>query len=64
MTNGEIVLKGGVGTGASLGAWWASHVGQLNASLQTASLLLGIAIGGVSLWKLCRKNRKPDEDRD
>lgn len=62
MTNGEIVLKGGVGTGASLGAWWASHVGQLNASLQTASLLLGLAIGSVSLWKLCRK-RKSHEDR-
>ncbi len=28
MTNGEIVMKGGAGTGASLGAWYFSHVAQ------------------------------------
>jgi Na+/glutamate symporter len=55
MTNGEIVIKGGVGTGASLGAWYFSHVAQLNAALQTSSLVLGLIIGAVSLWKLLFK---------
>ncbi len=58
MTNGEIVIKGGVGTGASLGAWYLSHVSALNAGLTTVSLLIGIVIGLVSLVKLVRKKRK------
>ena len=58
MTNGEIVIKGGVGTSASLGAWYFSHVAQLNAALQTASLILGLTIGLISLWKLLFKKRK------
>ena len=59
MTNGEIVMKGGVGTGASLGAWYFSHVAQLNATLQTASLTLGLLIGAVSLYKLMFKKKEP-----
>ena len=58
MTNGEIAIKGGVGTSASLGAWYFSHVAQLNASLQTSSLILGLIIGAVSLWKLLFKKKK------
>lgn len=58
MTNGEIVIKGGVGTSASIGAWYFSHVSQLNATLTTISLALGISIGAVSLWKLLFKKRK------
>jgi Na+/glutamate symporter len=58
MTNGEIVIKGGVGTGASLGAWYFSHVAQLNAAMQTSLLVLGLIIGAVSLWKLLLKKKK------
>ena len=58
MTNGEIVIKGGVGAGASFSAWYLSHAAQLNTSLQTTSLSLGIIIGTVSLWKLFFKKRK------
>ena len=58
MTNGEIVTKGGVGTGASIGAWYLSHIQQINGSLQTASLILGLIIGAVSLWKLITKKKK------
>ena len=55
MSNGEIVTKGTVGAGASFAAWWTSHVAQLNASLQTIALGLGITISVVSLVKLLRK---------
>ena len=59
MTNGEIIFKGGTGTAASLSAFWISHVGQINQTLKTVSLVLGIVIGGITLWKLIRKNSKP-----
>ena len=57
MTNGEIVTKGGVGTGASLGAWYLAHVQQINSTLQTGCLVLGLTISAISLWKLLFKKR-------
>ena len=63
MTNGEIIIKGTAGTSASLGAWWIAHVEQLNSSLQTVSLGIGIAVGLVSLVKLLKKrNTKKKTD--
>ena len=58
MSNGEIVTKGTVGAGASIAAWWVSHVQDVNATLQTLSLILGVTIGIVSLVKLLRKKSK------
>ena len=58
MTNGEIVAKGGVGAGASFGAWFLAHVQEINSALQTGCLVLGLAISAVSLTKLLKKKRK------
>ena len=58
MTNGVIGIKGGVGTSASLGAWYLSHLQHVNGVLQTACLTLGLAISAVSLWKLLLKKKK------
>ena len=57
MTNGEIVIKGGVGTSASLGAWYLAHIQAINGTLQTGCLFLSFIIGAVSLWKLLFKKR-------
>ena len=61
MTNGEIVTHGTLGTSASLGAWLLSHTHQINETLQTASLIVGLTIGGVSLVRLLRKAKPPEE---
>lgn len=55
MTNGEIVTKGGVGTSASIGAWYLSHLQHVNGVLSTISLVIGITIGLVTLYKLVKK---------
>lgn len=59
MTNGEIVAHGTLGTTATLGGWFLSHVHQINESLQTVSLCVGLSIGGVSLVRLLRKRKTP-----
>jgi len=58
MTNGEIVIKGGVGTGASFGAWFLAHIQSINGVLQTGCLALGFTISVITLWKLLFKKRK------
>lgn len=56
-------MKGGAGTGASLGAWWVANGAELNATLQTASLILGITIGVVSLVKLLKKKKAKHHEK-
>ena len=58
MTNGEIVIKGGVGTSASLGAWYLAHIQAINGTLQTGCLVLSFVIAAVSIWKLLFKKKK------
>lgn len=57
MTNGEIVARGAVGSGAALGAAVLSNLAALNPLLQTLSLAVGLAVGVVTLVRLCRKNK-------
>lgn len=59
MTNGEIVVKGVVGTSAGIGAFLLSPA--FEAALRVTSLTVGIAVGLVSLWTLLRKNRNKNE---
>jgi hypothetical protein len=53
MTNGEIVLRGAIGSGASLGA--AIFTPDMESNLRGVSLCVGIVVGLVTIWKLMRK---------
>ncbi len=57
MTNGEIVIKGGVGAGTSFLAWFLAHIQSINGVLQTGCLALGFTISAITLWKLVTKKR-------
>jgi len=59
MTNGEIVIKGAVGTGAGIGAFLLSPA--FEAALRVTSLSVGIAVGLVTLWTLLRKNKTKND---
>jgi hypothetical protein len=60
MNNGEIITRGTIGTGASLGAYIFTVASEINPLLQSVSLLLGIGIGGITLFKLVTKNKRKD----
>ena len=63
MTNGEIVIRGAVGTGAGIGAFLMSPA--FEHGLRLCSLGCAIVVSLVTIWSLVRKNRqprKPDEN--
>jgi len=45
--------------GLVLAPAWASWLGELNAVLTTASLMVGLAFGLIRLWLLLRGRRPP-----
>jgi hypothetical protein len=61
MTNGQIITKGGVGAGASFGAWLVAHVQEINQFLQSGCLVLGLAISSITLFKLVCKAKSKNE---
>jgi hypothetical protein len=36
---------------------WAAPLSELNAVLTTASLVVGLLIGAIRLWQICRDKR-------
>lgn len=62
-TNGQIIVKGGVGAGASFGAWTVAHIQEINQFLQSGCLVLGLAISAITLWKLVAKSKSENEKR-
>ena len=58
MTNGEILTRGTVGSGASFGAWLIGHVQEINGLLQTGCLILGFTISSITLCKLVAKKKR------
>jgi hypothetical protein len=60
-TNGQIVIRGGVGAGASFGAWLVAHVQEINSFLQMGCLVLGLSISSITLFKLACKAKSKNE---
>lgn len=52
------IATGGTGVAATAGGWFLSHMAELTSFLQIFSLLVGIAVGVVTLYKLVTRGVK------
>lgn len=54
-TLSDAILAGGLVSAPA----WAASLGEVNAFLTTLSLVVGLLIGVLRLWRICRELRRP-----